>query len=637
MKRFFNLGLMSALLIIISLAAMAQPTITAANFPNLSTKYTIVELDSVGLEEGPAGANMTWDMSKYKPNGETFTLEFATPSSTLYGSEFPKANIAQKSDSAATYYLIDGNDWIRLGVGYAGGREKLTDTELMLKVPFTYGDSFSDTFAGTITHEGGTTNRSGTLTATADGYGTLITPNGTYTNVLRIKFEQKITDVTQGFETKTNVTSYSWFDTKTRYSIANISYLENIVEVMGQQFVTSTKSGDIVGEGPSTKPNKPGSLLPADGATGQTLPLTLSWQWDETEMVEKGKSISDRTQAEVTFTVQVAKDEDFSNIVIDESTSEMSYTIDELDGVGPFFWRVEAVTSESSGWSETNEFSLAEEGALDAPMLITPEDEATDIALDYGFYWSDVEGADSYEIHVSDDGNFNSFVVSEIVTDNSLQTDQLQLATTYYWYVRAIKDDEKSDWSAVYSFTTEGGIKAPELYTPEDGATDVLTVTDFTWGEVDGTDAYELRVAKEPAYETLVISETTEDTSFSSTNLDENTTYYWSVRSKMGENYSDWSPTFTFTTDLFISVKELSQAGIKIYPNPVTSKLNIDLPSVASNLSARIFSANGNLVKVAKFANTASSSIDVSALSVGTYIIELKLDGTAVSGKFIVQ
>jgi hypothetical protein len=68
-----------------------------------------------------------------------------------------------------------------------------TNAEDYMHFPFTVGNSYTDVFSGTL-NTSSTFYRKGTVTATADGSGTLITPAGTFTNVIRIHFVESYQD-----------------------------------------------------------------------------------------------------------------------------------------------------------------------------------------------------------------------------------------------------------------------------------------------------------------------------------------------------------------------------------------------------------------------------------------------------------
>lgn len=69
----------------------------------------------------------------------------------------------------------------------------------IIKYPTTYGDTWSDEYAGVSSGFGGSSNFAGTTgTWTADGYGTLVLPSGTITNVLKIHLESVESNVVDG-------------------------------------------------------------------------------------------------------------------------------------------------------------------------------------------------------------------------------------------------------------------------------------------------------------------------------------------------------------------------------------------------------------------------------------------------------
>ncbi len=64
-----------------------------------------------------------------------------------------------------------------------------------MQYPFTNGDSFTDTYSGPAELDGEAYyQRSGSITVTADGFGTVITPEGAVPNVLRVHSVETHTD-----------------------------------------------------------------------------------------------------------------------------------------------------------------------------------------------------------------------------------------------------------------------------------------------------------------------------------------------------------------------------------------------------------------------------------------------------------
>lgn len=166
--------------------AYAQPVIL--NGDNISKPGTSALLYSgVAAGIGNPGANQTWNFSAvtFLSTGVTWTV--VRPDSTPYFSAFPTSNYAWtfSKDTNYKYFYFNVSatkfDVLADNISAPGaGNDFSPNVKTALKFPFYYGDSVQDTYQKV----GGTT---GNVTTTYDGYGTLITPYGTYTNVWRVK------------------------------------------------------------------------------------------------------------------------------------------------------------------------------------------------------------------------------------------------------------------------------------------------------------------------------------------------------------------------------------------------------------------------------------------------------------------
>lgn len=86
-----------------------------------------------------------------------------------------------------------------------------------------------------------------------------------------------------------------------------------------------------------------------------------------------------------------------------------------------------------------------------------------------------------------------------------------------------------------------------------------------------------------------------------------------------------------------VSVEDVALDNLSIYPNPTTSILNVsgDL-NVLSGASTQIFDISGKKIKdVSLNFNANNTTIDVSALQTGTYILSISKNGAKQSYKFI--
>ncbi|MCX8054869.1 MAG: T9SS type A sorting domain-containing protein [Ignavibacteria bacterium] len=136
---------------------------------------------------------------------------------------------------------------------------------------------------------------------------------------------------------------------------------------------------------------------------------------------------------------------------ITDTTYKLSVNL-ELQNT--YYWRVMAYSGYvNSGWSEMYMFNVSEQ-APSAPLLYSPENEATNISLTPQFVWQKTDAA-NYRIQISKTSNFNSIVldITELTDTTYTPTEQLEENTRYWWRVRAYTGSQ-GRWSPVYSFTT---------------------------------------------------------------------------------------------------------------------------------------------------------------------------------------
>ncbi len=193
------------LLFVGSFIAKAQPVLNATDFET-ELSMTVYSGNPSGLSPGDAGANQTWNFSGLTLNTDIVTMNRVEKSTAPNYNDFPNSNYCLK-------FTIDNNDMQYLflnlsntsfeNMGHSSRLDNTTtfvntkypDTEMIYQFPYTYNKEISDSYQ--INSQNPTS-----FTTVYDAYGTLTTPFGTYTNVIRVK-------TTQG----TSV-SYSWYQTK---------------------------------------------------------------------------------------------------------------------------------------------------------------------------------------------------------------------------------------------------------------------------------------------------------------------------------------------------------------------------------------------------------------------------------------
>lgn len=177
--------------------ATAQPVLHATEFsPPIGHSWTYLDVDYESL--GPAENNFTLDLSSLVGGTATATVCMA-PSATPYAGNFPEATHAWLSDGMYNYYKETDSTLEMLGAydPIYGIQLEYTDPQVMAAFPLSLGEEWMDQDLSTMDMMGDVSTYTGTLQGTYTGYGTLILPYGTYTNVARVyttySYEQEST------------------------------------------------------------------------------------------------------------------------------------------------------------------------------------------------------------------------------------------------------------------------------------------------------------------------------------------------------------------------------------------------------------------------------------------------------------
>lgn len=222
---------------ILSFCASAQPVLTSNTNPTIGYTVQLASADTTGINEGLGGNNQIWDFSSLTKVGNTFSYNYTAASATLYSAKYPNATIAftnQTAQGISGYSYISTSSSAYEMWGTATGDLKLvyTNSQILLQLPFTSTSSFDDYFEGTGTNLMGvtTTYRKGNMYVEADGFGTLLLPGKTFTNVLRVKLVQDFVDSTiisgNAYLYKYTITTYSFMHDDYRQQLLNISYTQ---------------------------------------------------------------------------------------------------------------------------------------------------------------------------------------------------------------------------------------------------------------------------------------------------------------------------------------------------------------------------------------------------------------------------
>lgn len=228
---------------LITSAAHAQPTLTAAtSTPQAGTTFTVHFGPYV--QPGSAGPDRTWDLSALSTDS-SLTAQYVNAANTTNGAQFPTATIAEVNDQVTQYYRVASD-----GIHFAGsddGTSLIVHTPQGTYLPFpcTFGTTWSSPQNATFMFDETEVERTGTFTGEVDGYGTLVMPDGSIPNVLRVHWTHELVDDLGFFSIDHTYDSYAFFVAGQAWPIAELatSTLDFGGGPTTQQF--SRWSGDI--------------------------------------------------------------------------------------------------------------------------------------------------------------------------------------------------------------------------------------------------------------------------------------------------------------------------------------------------------------------------------------------------------
>lgn len=215
----------------------------------------------------------------------------------------------------------------------------------------------------------------------------------------------------------------------------------------------------------------------------------------------------------------------------------------------------EAVPSSPTATKESGSIVIEKTVAPAQVQLTAPADGATDIGLDAGLEWSATEGADSYEVVLSQNADFSNPKINESGISGTTfdPSSDFEYETTYFWRVRGAGTGSNGEWSATWSFTTQSQplLDAPVLTSPDDGANDLTQPITFSWNAVTEATEYTLKISLDSGFNAMVFDSTTGATTLE-VSLEPATTYFWSVTASDSLRSTE-SETRSFTTQVDIA------------------------------------------------------------------------------------
>lgn len=143
----------------------------------------------------------------------------------------------------------------------------------------------------------------------------------------------------------------------------------------------------------------------------------------------------------------------------------------------------------------------------------------------------------------------------------------------------------------------------------------------LSWSEFDDADEYIVRRNGE-------MLETTTEASYTDV-VEQDGVYTYNVVARCGDAYS--APAFVTVNVGTVDVIEIETKSVKIYPNPTTGVVNVDIDG---NYDVNVYNYQGQVVMKL---NDNSGQIDMSGLTSGVYFMEIRTDNTVMVEKIIIK
>lgn len=296
----------------------------------------------------------------------------------------------------------------------------------------------------------------------------------------------------------------------------------------------------------------PELTFPSDSATG--MPLLFAYTWSKAADVEE-------------YDIIVATDVDFISIVMQKTNiSQLNVQSEYLEYDKRYYWKVRSrngnVTSE---WSIIFTFRTG----YSPVVLLTPVNDAVNVKIRPELEWEQHISQNNYEIEISKNSNFQPIDESSQISDKMEYSAQnLESYQDYFWRVRVKSIENTGLWSEHFKFKTMPA-KIILRFPTDESENNPLTIG-FLWYLTKGASTYHLQIANDALFNDLIFSQDTiTNVSYSFSNLNPGSKYYWRVRAVSPEGVGEWSDVWEYSTGSNIPVLISPENGNDKVVSPV--------------------------------------------------------------------
>jgi len=315
-------------------------------------------------------------------------------------------------------------------------------------------------------------------------------------------------------------------DTRCEVLRGSLSLQANETEIEVKQ-----GEGSLVRKG--EPPSAPSKLLPPPSVTIPSPLFTILPAEIELGKVERA----------FRYRVMIATDPDF-NAMFRETVIEPSgkFPLEHMPD-GAYFLRVRSIDRAGIEGINSEPVQFRIRVHPETPALVSPQGDSVFRSGMLHFSWNSVPEAKGYRVQVSKDGLLH--VLDEVVTGKTQRTFQLEPAVPSVYQVRirsVAEDDYESMWSPVSSFRVVPPPPAPAVENVGKKGNRVRLATPT----VEGRFRHEFQISKDPQFQEVVFSKTTEASEIIVEKPEDPGNYYVRTSLRLSEFESDFSPSTEF-------------------------------------------------------------------------------------------
>jgi hypothetical protein len=293
-------------------------------------------------------------------------------------------------------------------------------------------------------------------------------------------------------------------------NLTNISYVRSLA-ITGTHLFAGTNSGVFR----RSLSDWMLLLTPSYGLGGITVPTSFRWRANPQALA---------------YAFQISTDASFSNLVVNQYTTDTTYTVSDLQLSTVYYWRVRA---ENAAWASEWRSGQLTTKLTSPPQLSSPPSGATLVSKTPTLIWDPIVSTAKYTLQLAIRSAFDAIIYTKDTSSISVTLPQVEGSTKYFWRVRAQTPGDTTAWSEIRNFTTVPN--APSAITPiypDSNKQDVYQNDWLTWQPDTTATSYLVQISQSPLFTTIFDSALVRSAGYRNPSkvFASGSTYFWRVR-----------------------------------------------------------------------------------------------------------